>query len=77
DPEPKRTLIFDIDATDELNESGALGFTRRQYANWRRLGSVTFDNAVVSYNGDHVIHFNHPGWRNDRNDPSTAIRRGL
>jgi len=21
-----------------------------------------------------VIHFNHPTWRNDRNDPSTATR---
>jgi hypothetical protein len=27
---------------------------------------------VVSFNGDHVIHFNHPAWRDDRNDPSTA-----
>jgi hypothetical protein len=77
DPEPKRRLAFDIDATDELNEFGALGFARRKYANWRRLGSVTFDNAVASYNGDHVIHFNHPGWLNDTHDPSTAVRRGL
>ncbi|MBM3550461.1 MAG: hypothetical protein FJX45_01605 [Alphaproteobacteria bacterium] len=77
DPEPKRALVFDIDATDELTEFGALGFTRRRYTTWRRLGSVTFDNAVASYNGDHVIHFNHPGWRNDRNDPGAAVRRGL
>ncbi len=33
-----------------------------------------FDNAVVSYNGDRVIHFNHPTWREDRNDPATATR---
>ena len=77
DPEPKRKFMFDIDTTDEMNELEVLGFTRRRYENWRRLGSVTFDNAVASYNGDHVIYFNHPGWRNDRNDPSTAIRRGL
>ena len=25
----------------------------------------------ASYNGDHVIQFHHPGWRDDRNDPST------
>jgi len=33
-----------------------------------------FDRAVVSYNGDFVIHFNHPTWRDDPNDPSTATR---
>jgi len=26
------------------------------------------------YNGDFVIHFNHPTWRQDRNDPATATR---
>jgi hypothetical protein len=25
-------------------------------------------------NGDSVIHFNHPTWREDRNDPKTATR---
>ena len=34
-----------------------------------RLASLVFDNAVVSYNGDAVIHFTHPTWRQDRNDP--------
>jgi len=33
-----------------------------------------FDDAVASYNGDCVIHFNHPTWRDDRNDPLTATR---
>lgn len=33
---------------------------------------MIFDDAVVSYNGDHVVHFNHPPWRDDRNDPSSA-----
>src|SRR6266852_813738 len=36
--------------------------------------ALIFDHAVVSYNGDFVIHFNHPTWRDDRNDPSTARR---
>jgi hypothetical protein len=48
----------------------------------RRVGPVAFaDNspnstseAVVSYNGDHVIHFKHPTWRSNRNDPTTATR---
>jgi hypothetical protein len=38
------------------------------------LGKLIFDNAVASYNGDCVIHFNHPTWRRDRNDPATATR---
>jgi hypothetical protein len=29
------------------------------------------EDAVASYNGDFVIHFNH---RDDRNEPSTATR---
>ena len=33
-----------------------------------------FDRAVVSYNGDFVIHFRHPTWRDDQNDPATATR---
>jgi hypothetical protein len=37
---------------------------------------LTFDNAVLSDNGDSVIHFNHPTWRQDRNDPATATRIG-
>jgi hypothetical protein len=47
---------------------------RRSFRNWRRIGSIVFDNAVISYNGDAVIHFSHPTWRHDRNDPSTATR---
>jgi hypothetical protein len=49
-------------------------FQRRTFKNWRRIGEITFDEAVASYNGDFVIHFNHPTWRDDQNDPSTATR---
>ena len=35
---------------------------------------MTFDKAAASYNGDFVIHFNHPTWRSDQNDPATATR---
>ena len=45
-----------------------------RFKNWKRIGALVFDNAVVSYNGDRVIHFSHPKWREDRNDPSTAAR---
>jgi hypothetical protein len=76
DPVPKRTLVFHIEVTDEGSTKGPTFFQRRTFANWRRIGRLVFDNAVVSYNGDFVIHFTHPTWRNDRNDPSTATRVG-
>ena len=74
DPTPKRTLTFHIEVTDEGSTRGTPGFQRRAFRNWRRIGSMVFDNAVASYNGDFVIHFNHPTWRGDRNEPSTATR---
>jgi hypothetical protein len=74
DPTPKRTLTLCIEVTDEGSTRGTPAFQRRTFRNWRRIGKLTFDNAVVSYNGDFVIHFNHPTWRDHRNDPSTATR---
>jgi hypothetical protein len=74
DPAPKRTLVFNIEVTDEGSTHGP-GFRQHlTFSNWRRIGRLTFDNAVISYNGDFVIHFNHPTWRRDRNDPATATR---
>ncbi len=77
DPKPKRKLVFNIEVTDSGSEQGFLGFTRRTYSDWRRIGQLSFHEAVASYNGDHVIHFHHPGWRDDRDDPATAFRRGF
>ncbi len=74
DPAPKRTLTFYIEATDEGVTTGPPLRQRRTFQNWRRIGSLTFDDAVISYNGDCVIHFNHSTWRENRNDPSTATR---
>jgi hypothetical protein len=74
DPVPKRTLTFTIDVTDEGRTSGTPFRVRRTFRNWRCIGTLIFDNAVVSYNGDAVIHFSHPTWRQDRNDPATATR---
>jgi len=34
-----------------------------------RFPKITFDKAVVSYNSDFVLHFNHPTWREDENGP--------
>jgi hypothetical protein len=73
-PEPKRTLTFYIEVTDHGVTRGTALRQRRTFQNWRRIGTLKFNNAVISYNGDSVIHFNHPTWRNDRNDPSTATR---
>lgn len=74
DPAPKRTLTFNIEVTDEGSTRGPNFFQRRTFRNWTRIGRMTFDNAVASYNGDFVIHFTHPTWRDDANDPSTATR---
>jgi hypothetical protein len=74
DPTPKRTLRFGIEVTDDGTTRGSKLRERRTFTNWRRVGTLEFDRAVVSYNGDSVIHFHHPTWRDDRNDPATATR---
>jgi len=71
---PKRTLTFTIDVTDDGTTTGTPFRVRRTFRSWRRIGTMVFDNAVVSYNGDAVSHFTHPTWRQDRNDPATATR---
>jgi hypothetical protein len=76
DPVPKRTLTFTVNVTDDGTTHGTPFRVRRTFANWRQIGELVFDNAVSSYNGDAVLHFTHPTWRRDRNDPSTAVRQG-
>src|SRR5262249_16601915 len=71
---PKRTLTFNIDVTDDGETHGPSFRERRTFRNWRPIGTLTFDRAGVSYNGDFVIHFRHPTWRDDQNDPATATR---
>lgn len=77
DPVPKRKLIFHIEVTDEGTTRLGLASLKRTFKNWRRIGKLTFDTAVASYNGDFVIHFNHPVWRDDRNNPATANRAAI
>jgi hypothetical protein len=74
DATPKRKLTFHIEVTDEGETRGLPVFERRTFRNWRHLGSIVFEEAIASYNGDFVIHFNHPTWRDDQNDPATATR---
>jgi len=76
DATPKRSLIFNIDVSDAGITKGTPVFQRRIISDWRTIGKITFTEAVVSYNGDFVLHFNHPTWRDDRNDPSTSTRVG-
>jgi hypothetical protein len=75
EPVPRRTLTFTINVTDEGTTHGTPFRVRRTFTNWRQIGVLVFDNAVASYNGDAVIHFTHPTWRRDRNDPATATRQ--
>jgi len=74
DPVAKRTLTMTIEVTDQGTVSGPAFRLRRTFTNWRAIGTIVFNNAVVSHNGDAVLHFNHPTWRTDRNDPKTATR---
>jgi hypothetical protein len=71
DPTPKRSLAFDIEVTDVGHVKNPLF---RTFEGWRKIGRITFAEAVASYNGDFVIHFNHPRWRDDPNDPKTITR---
>jgi len=32
---------------------------------WIKIGTITFDESVVSYSCDHRLHFHHPVWRDD------------
>jgi hypothetical protein len=76
DPGPKRRLVFRVEVSDEGTTRGPQFYQRRTITNWRPIGRLVFHEAVASFNGDHVIHFHHPPWRSDRNDPSTRFRRG-
>lgn len=72
DPTPKRKLVFDVETSDTGTTHGLPIKERRDITNWKKIGTMTFDAAVVSFNGDHVFHVNHPAWREDRNDPRTV-----
>jgi hypothetical protein len=75
DPTPRRILSFDIAVSDAGKRKGFGIFQRQTVASWQTIGKVDFSDGVASYNGDFVIHFRHPTWRENRNDPSTAVRQ--
>jgi hypothetical protein len=72
DATPKRKLVFNIETSDTGTTHGLPIKERRDITNWKTVGTITFDAAVVSVNADRVFHVNHPAWREDRNDPATA-----
>lgn len=74
DPAPKRRLVFDVETSDTGTTHGPPIKERRDITNWKKIGTMTFDAAVVSFNGDRVFHVNHPAWREDRNDPRTVVK---
>ncbi len=74
DPVPKRNLGFMIDVSDTGITKGNPALQKRIISNWRTIGKLTFNEAVISYNGDFVLQFNHPTWRDDRNNSATATR---
>jgi hypothetical protein len=74
DPAPKRKLVFHIQTSDTGTTHGTPLKERRNITNWKTVGTMTFDAAVVSVNGDRVFHVNHPAWREDRNDPRTVVK---
>ena len=76
DRRPKRRLTFGVEVTDDGTTRGPAAFQRRVFRGWHRIGTLTFDDAVASYNGDFVLHFHHPTWRRERTDPATATRVG-
>jgi hypothetical protein len=73
DPTPRRTLTFYIEVSDTGSQHGLLRL-RRDISQWRRIGRIDFTEAVASYNGDFVLHYHHPAWREDLADPSSVVR---
>lgn len=73
---PSRTLSFDVSVADEAEVKGFAAYKRVALVEPRVIGKMIFDDVVASYNGDHVIHFHHPSWRENRNDPATESSAG-
>ena len=74
DSTPTGSMEFDISVSSNGRKTGVQGLSRVTVTDWQRIGKLRFTEAIASYNGDHVIQFHHPGWRDDRNDPSTHVR---
>ena len=74
-PRKKNDLIFQIEVSDRGEVCGLLNKSL-EGADWKPIGKITFDRAAASYNGDFVIHFHHPKWRNNPNVPASETGPG-
>ena len=74
DTTPTGSMVFDVCVSNYGRRTGFPGLTRVKVDDWQRIGTLRFTEAICSYNGDHVIQFHHPKWRDDRNDSQTYIR---
>jgi len=70
----KNDLVFAIEVSDKGRRTWLM---RVKDQEWSRIGTLTFEKAVASHNGDFVVHFHHPPWRKDRNDERSVARRDL
>jgi hypothetical protein len=73
DLEPRREWKFDIRVSEE-GRSHLLGFYQ-PVKNWKKIGTITFQEAFASYNGDFVFHVQHPPWRNQQDNGNTIARQ--
>lgn len=62
---PQRRLVFRIEVSDSGKIHGLIN-KRLVGARWNEIGEIDFTEAVASHNGDFVIHFHHPKWRDER-----------
>ena len=44
---------------------------------WVKIGELRFEDAVTSRVCDAQLHFHHPAWRQNRNDPDSRVRPEL
>jgi hypothetical protein len=68
-------LAYFITVSDVGRVQGPL-FLQRSVIKWdeRPIGRIEFHEAVLSEACDNQIHFRHPAWREDVNDPASAVR---
>ncbi len=69
---PEHELQFDVFVADHGKFKGLLN-RRLEVTDWKRIGRITFNDAVTSRSGDRVIHFHHPKWRENVNVADTAV----
>lgn len=66
----------DVNPTRLGNERKRIKAVTVQGLEWSQpIGQIVFDQVIASSGCDHRIHFQHPPWRRNLNDPATVTRR--